>query len=455
MKSFNRRSFLGTGAAGLGGAALAAAPARAQEAAKPAATIDATAAGLVPDSIEDQSAVLQAAIDLAIDRSAMLALPGGRIVAGGISIAGGLHMTGVRGHTVIQPLDTAKPVFSIVRSAYVTLQGITVDAGKNSARTASDVSLIEALGDGDIVLDGCQVLNAPGTGLTLKGCTGRITGCTIAYAGNAAIFALDSKGLEISQNRIHDCGNNGVLVWQSTKREDGTIVTGNRIERIGANDGGSGQNGNGVNIYRAGHVIVSNNRIADCAFSAIRSNAGSYCQFVGNNCARLGEVALYAEFGFEGAVIADNVVETAAAGISITNFNEGGRLAVCSGNLLRNLVRRKGDKEERGIGIAVEADTAVTGNVVEGAETIGIALGWDKYLRDVTAGDNIVRDCPIGIGISMSEGAGKVLVANNVVSGAKQAAIAGLEQDKVTMKDLDAPGQFTRKNATLSGNLVV
>ena len=58
---------------------------------------------------------------------------------------------------------------------------------------------------------------------------------------------------------------------------------------------------------------------------------------IANSCARLGEVALYAEFGFEGALIANNLVDTAATGISVTNFNEGGRLAVVQGNLVRNL----------------------------------------------------------------------------------------------------------------------
>ena len=115
----------------------------------------------------------------------------------------------------------------------------------------------------------------------------------------------------------------------------------NRIERIAAKSGGSGQNGNAINVFRAGSVMVSGNRIADCAFSAIRSNSGSNCQMIGNSCARLGEVALYAEFSFEGAVIANNLVDKAATGVAVTNFNEGGRLAVVQGNLIRNLFLRK------------------------------------------------------------------------------------------------------------------
>ena len=51
----------------------------------------------------------------------------------------------------------------------------------------------------------------------------------------------------------------------------------------------------------------------------------------------VGEVAIYSEFGFEGAVIANNTVDGAALGIVACNFNEGGRLAVVQGNLIRNL----------------------------------------------------------------------------------------------------------------------
>jgi hypothetical protein len=128
----------------------------------------------------------------------------------------------------------------------------------------------------------------------------------------------------------------GILVWRSELGKDGTIVTGNRIERIGAKSGGSSENGNDVNVFRAGGVLMSGNHIVDCAFSAIRSNSGSNSQMIGISCARLGEVALYAEFALEGAVIANNLIDKAAMGISVTKFKQGGRLAVVQLNLVRN-----------------------------------------------------------------------------------------------------------------------
>ena len=83
-------------------------------------------------------------------------------------------------------------------------------------------------------------------------------------------------------------------------------------------------------------MIVRGNHIRNAAFSAIRGNAASDIQIIGNNCAELDEVAIYSEFDFEGAVIADNVIDGTESGISITNFNEGGRLATVHGNIVRN-----------------------------------------------------------------------------------------------------------------------
>jgi len=149
-----------------------------------------------------------------------------------------------------------------------------------------------------------------------------------------------------------------------------------------------------INVFRAGNVIVRGNRIARAAFSAVRGNAASNIQIVGNGCSALGEVAIYSEFGFEGAVIANNTIDGAALGISVTNFNEGGRLAVVQGNLVRNLKPKRpagtDPNDGAGIGISVEADASVTGNVVEHAPTAGIMVGWGQYMRDVSVTGNVV-----------------------------------------------------------------
>jgi uncharacterized secreted repeat protein (TIGR03808 family) len=433
----SRRQILAGGALGLGAAVVA--PARA--APLGGAVMDAATFDVVADG-SDQTAAVQQAINAAVAARATLALPGGPIRASGLVIAAPVHVAGVPGLTTIHAAGGG-PVLTLRNAAHVTLSGLTIDGGP-----------VEADGVSGLRIADCTFRASPDSGLILRGCSGAVTDSEFADAAKAALFSTDAQGLEISGCHVHDCGNNGILVWQSAKQSDGTIVANNRIERIAANDGGSGQNGNGVNIYRAGNVIVAANRIADCAFSAVRSNAGSACQITANNCSRLGEVALYAEFGFEGAAISGNIVEQAAAGIAITNFNEGGRMGVCAGNIVRDLFMRPGEEDERGIGIGVEADTTVSANVVENAPVAGIMLGWSHYLRDVSATGNVVRNSGIGIGVSVTPGAGAALVANNLVSGWTKAAIAGMDRFEVVVTDLTKAAPGRGGNVTVSGNSV-
>ncbi len=199
------------------------------------------------------------------------------------------------------------------------------------------------------------------------------------------------------------------------------------MARIAATSGGTGQNGNGINVYQAHEVTISGNHVSDCAFSAIRSNGGSGVIITANQCLRSGETAVYSEFAFIGAIIADNQVDGAANGITVVNLDEGGRLATVSGNIVRNLTTRGPYIHEGvgfGIGIAAEADTAITGNVVEGAPKWGIMLGWGPFQRDLSVTGNVVREAGTAIAVSVVEKAGAVLIANNVLSG-KEAAIRG------------------------------
>jgi len=92
-------------------------------------------------------------------------------------------------------------------------------------------------------------------------------------AEDAALFSLDARGLRLAGNTIRAAGNNGILVWRSAPGDDGTLVVDNRIEDIAARAGGSGENGNAINVFRAGNVMVRGNRIGNAAFSGVRGNA--------------------------------------------------------------------------------------------------------------------------------------------------------------------------------------
>jgi uncharacterized secreted repeat protein (TIGR03808 family) len=218
-------------------------------------------------------------------------------------------------------------------------------------------------------------------------------------------------------------------------------------------NGGTGQNGNGIAVFRAGNVIVTHNRVSDCAYSAIRNNSGRNCQIVNNSVSRLDETAIYVEFAFDGAVVSGNIIETAASGISITNFDYGGRLAVCANNVIRGITGGGSDPEKLGTAISAEADTLVTGNVVEGASYCGIHVGWGPQTRNIMVNANLIRECAIAIMASVSEGAGPLSITGNVIAQSDK-AIIGMDYTTVKTGELTAAGVDIPAHLTISGNRV-
>jgi len=402
---------------------------------------------------EKQSQIndLRPLLEKAIQQGGVAELPAGRFKMTGLEITAPLRISGAAGQTVIECGD-GKPAFLIQGTDGVSISGITFLG--TDAPSTDDLALVVAAGATGLIIEDCRFVSSTGSGLRLEGCSGRITGNRFRDLAGAAIFARNSSGLEIAGNDIADIGNNGILVWTSEPAEDGTLVSGNRIARIAARRGGTGQNGNGINVYKAGNVIVSGNRISDCAFSAVRNNAGSNCQIVNNLISRTGEVAIYCEFGFEAAVVAGNLIEDVAFGISITNFNEGGRLASVANNVIRK-VRGGGSLDyTKGVGIGAEADTAISGNVIEDAADTGISLGWGAYARDLSASGNLLRNCRRGIAFSVAAGAGRVLIANNRISGSADGSILGADHGEAATGDLGLPGAAPPPGSVISGNLV-
>ncbi len=317
-----------------------------------------------------------------------------------------------------------------------------------------DEPLIHAEQAGELTISGCRFTGTPDSALQLERCAGLITGNSFAKIGRTAIFTRDGKGVTIAQNTIHDIGNNAIQVWTSAPAEDGTIVSNNRIARIDYTDGGTGQNGNGVMVFRAGNVIVEGNRISDCAFTAVRNNSGANCHIVNNNISRMGEVAIYCEFAFEGAVVSGNIIEDTGLGISVTNFDYMGRLATVSHNVVRRCRGPGVLKETSGTGIHCEGDAVVSGNVVEETRDSGISLGWGPHSRTLMATGNIVRNARLGIRFSMTKGADTVLIANNRITGAKDLAIAGFDHWDPVTGDLGLPGAEIPEGVQIRDNLI-
>jgi uncharacterized secreted repeat protein (TIGR03808 family) len=421
-----RRQLLGAGlAVSTGAAALIGRP-RPASAAPTGLGASLAGFGVEPESPADQSAAVQAAIDKTAAAGTALLIPPGRYLVHDLVLRPATALVGVEGLSRLVFAGGASMLTGEGCNG-LTIDGLVLDGNSQPLDPSRADGLLSLKASVDITLHRVTVENGLLNGVSLRGCSGRVTDSSIRSCGNTGLFALDSTGLEIAHNLIERIGNNGVQVWRSQAGEDGTIVIGNRIRLIEARAGGTGENGNGVNLFRAASVLVSSNRIADCAFSAVRANQSSNAQMIANSCERIAEVALYAEFAFEGVVISGNLVDNAAQGVSVTNFNEGGRLAVVSSNLVRNLFRREDSEDKRGIGISVEADASVTGNVVESAPTAGILVGWGTYKRDVAVVGNLVRKAKIGIGIASDPQGGVVFVSQNMIAGAADGAIRALD----------------------------
>jgi uncharacterized secreted repeat protein (TIGR03808 family) len=437
----SRRTVIAAGTVG------AAAGVAASATAAPLPGLDAGELGVKPDLPQDQSQVLQRAIERAAQARTTLMLPPGTYRAAELRLPAHAKIAGTRGTTRLM-LTSPASLFTCNRADNIDLTGLVLDGAK--LKPAERRALVHFVGAQDLRLTDCTLVHAGRNAISLERCSGAVTGCTVEDAGDGALFAIDSTGLRFADNVIRRSGNNGIQVWRSAFGDDGTIVADNRIEDTRADAGGDGPYGNAISVFRAGNVMVRGNRIDRCAFSAVRGNSASNIQIAGNVCTRLGEVAIYSEFSFEGAVITGNTVDGAALGISVTNFDVGGRLAVVQGNLIRNIEQGDG----RGIGIAIAADSVVSGNVIENAASKGVAVGYGPYLRDVIVSGNVMRRTNVGVAVSVVPGSGTVLVADNLIAEAKGGAVVGMEWEKRVTGDMTKDGTGRYAHVTLSGNRV-
>lgn len=451
----NRRHLIGASTAGIAGAL--AMPADAARAAPLTSLLgrDATQYGVRPGSSEDQTRALQRAIDEAARAQMPLALPPGIYRTGLLRLPTGTQLIGVRGATKLIFTGGASAIQSDGSDA-IGLTGLTFDGAGIALPTRR--GLIHILGGRDVRITDCEITGSGGSGIWLEQASGEISGNIFTSIAATAVVSFDAKGLSVSRNTIVGTNDNGIEILRTAIGDDGTLVTDNRIEDIKAGPGGSGQYGNAINAFRAGNVIVRGNRIKNCDYSAVRGNSASNIHISGNSVSDVREVALYSEFSFEAAVIANNIVDGAAVGVSVCNFNEGGRIAVVQGNIIRNLIPKRpigtAPDDDAGIGIYIEADTSVTGNVIENAPSYGIVAGWGKYLRDVVISGNVIRKALAGIGVSVVPGAGTALVNNNMISETPRGAVVGLEHARAVTADLSADGAQRFAQVVVGGNAV-
>lgn len=416
--------------------------------------LDATQFGVRPGAPDDQSARLQRAIDRAARARVPLFLAPGVYHAGDLKLSAGSQLIGVRGATRLV-LTHGASLLSAQGAEAITLSGLTLDGG--DIPLPQRHGLVHLTDARSIRIVDCTVGSAGGNAVVLAQCDGDVRRNTITGPADYALFCLDNKALVVAGNTIRGSGNTGIAVWQSEKRHDGSLIADNTIEDTRARAGGDGQNGNAIAVFRAGDVIVRNNHIRNAAFSAIRGNSAANIQILGNSCLACDDVALYSEFDFEGCIMADNVVDGAGSGISVTNFDfQHGRIASVRGNILRNLKPRAAGAtlEDFGRGMLVQGDTAVSGNVIEGAASVGIRAGWGPYLRNVAITGNVLRQCAVGIEVSVVKGTEQALIADNVFDQVPGGAVVGMEWTKAVTGDLTKDGAAQHPQLTIANNRV-
>jgi len=409
--------------------------------------------GLDPNDAGDQTQKLQAALNAAAGEGRLLLLPAGNFSVAGLTLPSGLNMTGIPGKTILTTPGSSRLGFMSGTSGSL-FTGITFQA--NTPESAAGVNgLIEIESSTGVTFQQCEFLNAAGNGIAASGSAVTIEDCRFAGATAAAIHSQNGQGFIIRGNRINGADNAGIRIWRDAPGADGSIISGNQIRKIDWKDGGNGQNGNGISIYNAEEVIVSDNHISDCAFSAVRINTGKNCQIRGNVCVGSGETAIYSEFAFSGSVIADNIVDGAATGIAITNMDQGGHLATCTGNIVRNIAPHSTtNPDAQPVGIYAEADVVVANNTIDTVPGAGIVAGFGPYVRNVVVSNNLITNAMIGIGVSVvqEQSPGPVRVTGNMISGAQQ-GIVGMEWQKVVSDDL-AKDASRYPNITVSDNTI-
>src|SRR5450631_1725004 len=230
----NRRHLIGASAAGVAGAlAMSTDDARAAPLTS-ALGRDATQYGVRPGSPDDQTNVLQRAIDEAARAQAPLALPPGVYRTGMLRLQSGSQLVGVRGATRLIFTGGAS-MLSGEGAGGVGLTNITLDGGGIPLPTRR--GLVHCLGGRDIRILDCEITGSGGNGIWLENVSGDVSGNIITATATTAIVSFDAQGLAVLRNTISGTNDNGIEILRTAVGDDGTMVLDNRIEDIKAGPG--------------------------------------------------------------------------------------------------------------------------------------------------------------------------------------------------------------------------
>ena len=356
----------------------------------------------------------------------------------------GAHLVAAKGGSTLR-LGYSGPMLSNRDPLdMLTIEGVIFDGANRPINNA--FGLLTFVDVAHVDMEDCTIQHTT-TGLMQRRCGGKIRLSTFQDLTGTAIHDDNCAGMTIDANRIRRCGDNGVHHWSMhSKRHDGSRISNNVITDVANRSGGDGMFGNGVRVAECGPVLIENNVVQRCAYTAIR-NAGGWDVVVANNrCKSFNEKAMYAEFGFRNATFVNNVIEDCGGGISATNYvgPGNGAGALITGNVISNLRPSHPDPEfgPRSswlTGIEGEGDVLIKGNIVSDSAWFGIIAGFFNARHNVTVEDNRLIDNEYAIGFATQDGVGPCSIIGNEMRGSKKANIVAMFQEKIISGDLSAP----------------
>jgi parallel beta-helix repeat protein len=128
----------------------------------------------------------------------------------------------------------------------------------------------------------CQTYNSVACGIYASNNSSNTIRDCVVYNCSYGIWTLDSYS-QITSNTVQTCSNNGIMIWTTNIAGNNSIVSNNLITSINSGSG-TGQNGNGINVFKAIAVNIMGNQISGCQYSSIRINGGGDAIVLGNNC---------------------------------------------------------------------------------------------------------------------------------------------------------------------------
>src|ERR1700732_2046527 len=188
----NRRHLIGISAAGAAGA-LAISPDAARAAQLTSGLgRDVTQYGVRAGSPDDQTRVLQRAIDEAARAQAPLALPPGVYRTGMLRLQNGTQLIGVRGATRLV-FNGGASMLQGEGAGSIGLTNLPLDGG--GIPLPARRGLVHCLGGRDIRITDCEIAGSGGNGIWFENISGDISGNIITNIAATAILSFDAQGL--------------------------------------------------------------------------------------------------------------------------------------------------------------------------------------------------------------------------------------------------------------------